>query len=96
MKTVRMKTLRASCVLLLALVTNLGASAQDYTFTTIAGNAGYGSSDGPGSAARFYQPSGIAVDAGGNLLVTDANNVTIRRLTLTGVNWVVSTIAGRA
>lgn len=84
------------CVLALALVAGPEAGAHDYTFTTIAGNAGYGSSDGPGSAARFYQPSGIAVDAGGNLLVTDAFNAAIRKLTLTGTNWVVSTIAGRA
>lgn len=82
--------------LALTLAVAPGIPAQEYTFTTIAGNGGYGSSDGPGSTARFYQPLGIVVDSGGNLLVTDANNSTIRKLTLTGTNWVVSTIAGRA
>ena len=80
----------------LALAAGLCVHAQEYTFTTIAGNAGYGSSDGPGSAARFLQPVGIAVAANGQLLVTDAYNSTVRKLTLTGSEWVVSTLAGRA
>ena len=34
--------------------------ATPYTFQTIAGNAGYGTADGVGSAARFYWPQGVA------------------------------------
>lgn len=70
--------------------------AQDYTFTTLAGNAGFGSMDGMGSAARFYQPSGLAIDAAGNLFVGDTYNGTIRKLAPVGTNWLVSTLAGRA
>ena len=72
--------------------------ATPYTFQTIAGNAGYGTADGRGSAARFYHPKGVAVDASGVLYVTDSINSTVRRIT-PGVsagttNWTVSTLAG--
>ena len=62
--------------------------------TTLAGMADvFGSFDGAGSAARFNNPSGITVDGGGNLYVTDCNNDTIRKITSAGV---VTTIAGLA
>lgn len=65
--------------------------------TTIAGLAGRaGSADGIGSAARFNGPSALALDNAGNLYVADGLNFTIRKLTLTGTNWTVTTIAGRA
>src|SRR5689334_19104519 len=70
---------------------------EPYTFTTIAGKAGLsGSADGTGSAARFNQPGGMAVDSAGNLYVADGNNNTIRKITLVGTNWVVTTLAGKA
>jgi sugar lactone lactonase YvrE len=60
--------------------------------TTLAGLAGSsGSADGIGSAARFNNPSGVAVDSGGNIYVADTLNHTLRRITAQGV---VSTIAG--
>jgi sugar lactone lactonase YvrE len=47
--------------------------------TTLAGLAGTaGSTDGPGSAARFFNPAGIAADNSGNLYVADTNNNTVR------------------
>ena len=48
--------------------------------TTLAGLAGnQGSADGPGSAARLYSPTGLAMDSAGNLYVADSNNHTIRK-----------------
>ncbi len=65
--------------------------------STIAGFAlTSGSADGTNSAARFNTPQGVTVDSAGNVYVADSWNDTIRKLTLTGTNWAVSTIAGSA
>ena len=62
--------------------------------TTFAGSAGsYGSTDGTGAAARFWQPRGVAVDGDGNVYVADTANHTIRKITPAGV---VTTLAGTA
>jgi len=62
--------------------------------STLAGLAGNpGSTDGMGSAARFDEPSDVAVDEFGNVFVGDSFNNTIRMITPAGV---VSTIAGLA
>ncbi|MGA2544760.1 MAG: hypothetical protein ABSG78_24690, partial [Verrucomicrobiota bacterium] len=51
-----------------------------------------GTNDGIGSAALFYSPYGLVMDAGSNLYVADSGNHTIRMVTPAGV---VSTIAGQ-
>lgn len=53
-----------------------------------------GASDGPGSAASFQDPAGVASDEEGNLFVVDDLNHTIRRINhATGA---VTTLAGSA
>lgn len=62
--------------------------------TTLAGLARiFGNTDATNSAARFFEPEGIAV-SGGNVYVADSGNYSVRQLTSSGTNWVVSTVAG--
>lgn len=61
--------------------------------TTIAGSITMsGSTDGIGTAARFYGSNGVAWDGAGSLYVADSSNHTIRRISL-ATNQ-VTTIAG--
>ena len=60
--------------------------------TTLAGRLGTsGTNDGTGTAARFNNPVGVAVDAGGTVYVGDSWNHAIRKITPAGV---VTTLAG--
>ena len=62
--------------------------------TTLAGFYGsLGAVDGMGPTARFAYPSGVAVDASGNIYVADRTNHTIRKVTPAGN---VTTFAGLA
>jgi hypothetical protein len=67
--------------------------AQNFTFTTMAGGS-QGSIDGSNSNAQFYSPTGVAADNGGNVYVADQKNNLIRKITPSGTNWIVTTIAG--
>lgn len=62
--------------------------------STLAGLAGVpGYADGQGSAARFFHPTGLALDRAGNVYVADDLNDVVRKITPAGL---VSTLAGQA
>lgn len=73
-------------------VTNLVRKiTPDGTVTTLAGSGASGQADSTGTMASFSGPSGVAVDAAGNVYVADTYNNVIRKITPGGA---VSTIAG--
>ncbi|MBT5875864.1 MAG: T9SS type A sorting domain-containing protein, partial [Candidatus Latescibacteria bacterium] len=48
--------------------------------STLAGSGSIGAADGVGQAAQFYNPAGVAVDATGNIYVSDSSNNAIRKV----------------
>jgi streptogramin lyase len=62
--------------------------------TTIAGNgaSGFSGDGGPATAAGFYSPQGIAVDAAGNVFVSDISR--IRKISAS--TGIISTVVGSA
>ena len=61
--------------------------------TTVAGNgaAGFSGDGGPATSAQLSSPNGVAVDATGNLYITDGDNKRVRKVT---AGAVISTVAG--
>ncbi|MHB8260172.1 MAG: NHL domain-containing protein [Bacteroidia bacterium] len=61
--------------------------------STYAGNgtAGFSGDGGQATAAELSGPAGVAIDANGNLYISDQDNQRIRKVTSTGV---ISTVAG--
>jgi sugar lactone lactonase YvrE len=62
--------------------------------STVVGGRGIGYLDGTGLEAQFRSPWGINVDSQDNLYVTDRGNNRIRKITFSGADAVVTTLAG--
>jgi uncharacterized protein (TIGR03437 family) len=58
--------------------------------TTIAGGAVPLGDNGPATTAGLAQPSGVAIDLAGNIIIADSSNLRIRKIT----NGAIATIAG--
>ncbi len=69
-------------------------SASSGVITTVAGNgtAGFSGDGGPATSASLSGPTGIAVDHAGNLLVVDASNNRVRRVSAS--TGIITTVAG--
>ncbi len=65
--------------------------APNGTVSTWVGNGRPGFADGPRTSARLLQPGGIAIDAVGNLYVSEFASGRIRKV---ATNGIVSTLAG--
>jgi len=65
----------------------------DGVIATLAGtgSAGFAGDGGPATQARLNFPQGVAVDAGGNIYISDTNNNRVRRV---GTDGTIRTFAG--
>jgi DNA-binding beta-propeller fold protein YncE len=63
------------------------------TFRVFAGGT-EGTADGSGVTAQFKNPSGLAIDATGNVYVADRTNQTLRRIRPTGETETMAGVAG--
>ena len=63
------------------------------TISTVAGTGvtGFSGDGGPATGAQFHSPSGVFVDAAGNLFIADGGNHRIRKVAPAGT---ISTVAG--
>jgi streptogramin lyase len=77
-------------------IRKVAPSGANWVVTTVAGNGSRGTADGTNGVARFYHPTGVAVDNAGRLYVADEGNNTVRRIVPSGTNWIVTTLAGLA
>jgi sugar lactone lactonase YvrE len=61
--------------------------------TLVAGNSrpGYSGDGGPATGAQLSGPTGIAVDAAGDIFVGDSGNARVRRISASGI---ITTVAG--
>jgi sugar lactone lactonase YvrE len=72
-----------------------GTNLPNAIITTVAGDGflgGYYRGDGgPATNASFYFPSGVALDAAGNLYIADTSNNRVRKM---DTNGIITTVAG--
>ena len=66
--------------------------ATTHVLALVAGTGlpGYSGDNGPAASAQLNKPSGVALDAAGNLYIADAGNNRIRKVS----NGVITTVSG--
>jgi uncharacterized protein (TIGR03437 family) len=72
---------------------NLVLKLTGGSLAVVAGNgiAGYSGDGGPATSASLNQPSGFAIDRGGNLYIADVRNARVRKVDTHGI---ITTVAG--
>jgi sugar lactone lactonase YvrE len=72
---------------------HVGRLRPDGVFEVVAGTgrSGVGGDGGPGRSARLSYPTGVAVDADGNVFIADLQNHRVRKVTKDGI---ITTVAG--
>lgn len=75
-----------------AVIRKITADGFGSTLSGYPGASGY--AEGVGSAARFNQPMGVAVDAAGNVFVSDSWNGVLRKITPSGQTSLVAGVPG--
>lgn len=81
----------ATAVTILLLAFGSRPALAQATVSTLAGTGAAGFADGPGNAAKFDIPNGVALGKDGNLYIADRNNHVIRKVAPDGT---VTTVAG--
>ena len=88
-------SLRSLGSLALLILLTVDAHAQSLTVSTLAGSrTGGGWVDGESLDARFSDPTGVAIEPSGTIVVADTGNHTIRRITFP--DGITTTLAGAA
>jgi uncharacterized protein (TIGR03437 family) len=72
------------------IVVRVDSSSGVVTLVAGTGTAGYNGDNIPAASAQLSGPTGLAVDAAGNLYIADANNFRVRVVS----NGIITTIAG--
>src|ERR1700758_2934034 len=82
-----------SILLIITLLSTFCGNIQAQIITTVAGNgiAGFSGDGGSASTAEINYPTGVTLDAVGNLYIADYGNSCIRKVNTLGV---ISTFAG--
>jgi sugar lactone lactonase YvrE len=77
-------------------IRKLSFDGANWNISTIAGtSSGMGGDEvGVGSASRFYNLTGIAINQEDEIFVSDSSNHKIKKITFDGTDWQVSNFAG--
>jgi len=75
-------------------IKKIAHSGSTYTTSVYAGSGTAGFLAGTGTAAQFNNPSGVAIDAAGSVIVADRNNNCIRKITTAKAVYRLAGVAG--